>query len=72
ANLQEQLTNLQEQVEAVDELEVARYEKLRQKLKAEQKLLKTLYKEAYNVRNDEISMMLGFAVSGTLLSLKGK
>jgi len=71
-NLQEQLKNLQEQVAAVDELEVARYEKLRQKLKAEQKLLKTLYKETHNVRNDEISMMLGFAVSGTLLSLKGK
>lgn len=72
ADLQQQLVHLQEQVAAVDESEVARYEKLRQRLKVEQKLLKTLHEQAYQARHDEISMMLSFAVSGTLLSLKGR
>ncbi|MDJ0676079.1 MAG: RNA helicase [Calothrix sp. MO_167.B42] len=72
AELQEQLANIQAQVAAVDESEIARYEKLRQHLKVEQKLLKTLYEQAYQARHEELSMMLSFAVSGTLLSLKGK
>jgi superfamily II RNA helicase len=72
AELQQELVNIQDQVAAIDESEIAQYEKLRQRLKVEQKLLKTLYEQAYDARHEEISMMLNFAVSGTLLSLKGR
>ncbi|AFY42721.1 RNA helicase [Nostoc sp. PCC 7107] len=72
AELQEQLAQLQEQIAAVDESEIAVYEKLRQRLKVERQLLKTLQQQAQDDRQEELVMMLGFAVSGTLLSLKGK
>ncbi|MBD2455954.1 RNA helicase [Nostoc sp. FACHB-87] len=72
AELQAQLAQLQEQIAAVDENEIAIYEKLRQRLKTERQLLKTLQKQAQDDRQEELVMMLGFAVSGTLLSLKGK
>ncbi|MDJ0799228.1 MAG: RNA helicase [Calothrix sp. MO_167.B12] len=70
--LQQQLAHIQAQVAAVDESEIAQYEKLRQRLKVEQKLLKTLHEQAHHARHEELSMMLSFAVSGTLLSLKGR
>ncbi|BAY17772.1 DSH domain-containing protein [Nostoc sp. HK-01] len=72
AELQDQLAQLQEQIAAVDENEIAVYEKLRQRLKVERQLLKTLQQQAQDDRQEELVMMLGFAVSGTLLSLKGK
>ncbi|MCC5635849.1 RNA helicase [Nostoc sp. CHAB 5844] len=72
AELQAQLAQLQEQIAAVDENEIAVYEKLRQRLKVERQLLKTLQKQAQDDRHEELVMMLGFAVSGTQLSLKGK
>ncbi|MBD2448379.1 RNA helicase [Nostoc sp. FACHB-152] len=72
AELQAQLTQLGEQIAAVDENEIAVYEKLRQRLKVERQLLKTLQEQAQDDRQEELFMMLGFAVSGTLLSLKGK
>jgi superfamily II RNA helicase len=72
AELQAQLTQLGEQIAAIDENEIAVYEKLRQRLKVERQLLKTLQEQAQDDRQEEIFMMLGFAVAGTLLSLKGK
>ncbi|MBE9206994.1 RNA helicase [Nostoc sp. LEGE 06077] len=72
AELQAQLDQLQAQIAAVDENEIAVYEKLRQRLKVERQLLKTLQQQAQDDRQEELVMMLGFAVSGTLLSLKGK
>lgn len=71
AELQQQLANQQAQIEAVDEKELGRYEKLRQHLRVEQKLLKTLQEQAQQFRLEELVMMLSFAVSGTLLGLKG-
>jgi superfamily II RNA helicase len=70
--LQAQLAQLQEQIAAVDENELAVYEKLRQRLKVERQILKTLQEQALSDRQEQLAMMLGFAVSGTLLSLKGK
>jgi superfamily II RNA helicase len=70
--LQRQLADLQTQIDTVDESEIAVYEKLRQRLKVERQLLKTLQEQALAARHEELGMMLGFAVSGTLLSLKGK
>ncbi|YAF97947.1 MAG: DEAD/DEAH box helicase [Nodularia sp. CChRGM 3473] len=72
AELQTQLAQLQEQIAAVNEHELAVYEKLRQRLKVERQLLKTLQEQAQASRQEEFVMMLSFAVSGTLLSLKGK
>jgi len=72
AELQTQLAQLQEEMTAVNDNEIANYEKLRQRLRVEQKLLRTLQQQALEVRQEELAMMLGFAVSGTLLSLKGK
>ncbi|MDZ7959246.1 MAG: RNA helicase [Aulosira sp. DedQUE10] len=72
AELQTQLSQLQEQIAAIDENEIAIYEKLRQRLKVERQLLKTLQQQAQEDRQEQLAMMLGFAVSGTLLSLKGK
>jgi superfamily II RNA helicase len=70
--LQKQLTQLQEQIAAIDEGELAVYEKLRQRLRVERQLLKTLQEQAQESRQEELGMMLDFAVSGTLLSLKSK
>ncbi|MDJ0733266.1 MAG: RNA helicase [Nostocaceae cyanobacterium] len=72
AELQQQLGDIQAQVAAVDERDLVRYEKLRQRLKVERHLLKTLQEQAQEARHEEMVMMLNFAVSGTLLSLKGK
>src|SRR5579883_1071395 len=72
AELQTQLAQLQAQVTAVNEAEIANYEKLWQRLRIERKLLKTLQEQAQDARQEELAMMLGFAVSGTLLSLKAK
>jgi superfamily II RNA helicase len=67
-----EFSQIQEQIAAIEESEIASYEKLRQRLKVEQKLLKTLKEQAQQARQEELAMMLSFAVSGTLLSLKGK
>jgi superfamily II RNA helicase len=70
--LQRQLADLQTQIDTIDESEIAVYEKLRQRLKVERQLLKTLQEQAVAARQQELGMMLDFAISGTLLSLKGK
>jgi superfamily II RNA helicase len=72
AEVEAQLAQLQAQIAAVDEHELAIYEKLRQRLKVERQLLRTLQEQAQEQRQAQLSMMLGFAVSGTLLGLKGK
>ncbi|WP_414562936.1 MULTISPECIES: DEAD/DEAH box helicase [unclassified Anabaena] len=72
AELQTQLAQLHEQIAAVSEHDLAIYEKLRQRLKVERQLLQTLQEQAQENRQEEFVMMLSFAVSGTLLSLKGK
>ncbi|MBW4642254.1 MAG: RNA helicase [Goleter apudmare HA4340-LM2] len=70
--IQTELAQIQAQIAAVDENELAVYEKLRQRLKVERQLLRTLQQQAQEQRQEQLAMMLGFAVSGTLLSLKGK
>nr|WP_211176449.1 RNA helicase [Brasilonema sp. UFV-L1] len=72
SHLQTQLAQLQAQIAAIDEKELAVYEKLRQRLRVERQLLKTLQEQAQEARQAELGMMLDFAVSGTLLSLKSK
>ncbi|MEM6754637.1 MAG: RNA helicase, partial [Cyanobacteria bacterium P01_C01_bin.38] len=67
----QQLTKVRSKIANVSDEEVAQYEKLRQRLKVERKLLTTLQEQAAETRKEELTMMLSFAVSGTLLSLKG-
>lgn len=68
----QQLANVHSQIANISDEEVAQYEKLRQTLKVERKLLTTLQEQAAEVQKEELSMMLSFAVSGTLLSLKSE
>jgi superfamily II RNA helicase len=71
-HLQTELAQLQAQIAAIDEAELAVYEKLRQRLRVERLNLKMLQEQAQEARQEELGMMLDFAVSGTLLSLKSK
>ncbi|MBF2015349.1 MAG: RNA helicase [Rivularia sp. T60_A2020_040] len=68
----QQSAEVQAQIAQISDEDVAQYEKLRQRLKVERKLLKTLQEQAVESRKEELSMMLSFAVSGTLLSLYGE
>lgn len=70
--LETELERLQSQVAEVDTSQLAAYEKLRQRLKAEQRLLKTLHDQAEIVRGKHLGAALQFAVAGTILKLKGK
>jgi len=72
AEIQAQLAQIQTQMAAVDMEDLASYEKLLQRLKVERQLFKTLQDQAQEARAEQVVMTLGFAVSGTLLSLKGK
>ena len=72
AELQAQLAQIQAQLQSVDMEQVASYEKLRQRLKVERQLLKTLQDQAQEARAEQLGLTLSFAISGTLLSLKGK
>ncbi|HLP89650.1 MAG TPA: RNA helicase [Nostocaceae cyanobacterium] len=72
AELKAEFNRLQEQLAAISENDLAVYEKLRQRLKAERQLLKTLQEQAQEERQEQLTMLLDFAVSGTLLSLTVK
>jgi superfamily II RNA helicase len=72
AEIKAELGKIQAELAAVDENEIALYEKLRQRLKVERHIFKTLQEQAREDRQEQLSMMLDFAVTGTLLSLKDK
>jgi len=72
AQLQAQLAQIKTQLAAVDRSQLAGYEKLQQRLKVESQLLKTLQDQAQEERDEQLGMLIEFAMSGTLLSLKGK
>ncbi|MBD2230142.1 DEAD/DEAH box helicase [Phormidium tenue] len=60
------------QLAAFDEGLLAEYAKLKERLKEERRLLKTLQQQAAQVLADDVGKMVPFAIAGTLLSLKGK
>ncbi len=72
AELENQLEHLQTQMNFVDAEQLDRYEKLRQRLKVERQLLKTLEEQALEARYEQLSLTISFAMSGTVLSLRGK
>lgn len=63
---------LKAQLEDVDWPQIKQYEKLKERLKEEHRLLKILQQQAQEVLQKEMAQSLNFAMAGTLLSLKGK
>ncbi|NET70061.1 MAG: RNA helicase [Sphaerospermopsis sp. SIO1G2] len=72
AAIQAALATIKAELATVNDHDIALYEKYRQRLKVERHIFKTLQEQAREDRQDQIAMMLDFAVSGTLLSLKDK
>jgi superfamily II RNA helicase len=67
-----ELTKLDIQLAPVDAKDLARYEKLSERLKEERRLLKTLQNQAEEAQASEIAQIIQHATPGTLLYLKGK
>ncbi|GAB4380582.1 MAG: DEAD/DEAH box helicase [Elainellaceae cyanobacterium] len=65
-------THQQNQLAGVSPDLVASYEKLHDRLKEERRLLKILQQQAQEVVAENLTTLLPYAISGTLLSLKGK
>ena len=72
ASLEGEIEHVRAQVEAFDEAVFADYEKLRERLREEKRLLKTLQQQAAEVLQGDMGPALAFAIAGTTLSLKGK
>jgi superfamily II RNA helicase len=72
AQVQGELSQIQSQLAAIDENELMQYEKLRQRLKVERQIFKTLQEQAQEDRQAQLAMMLDFAISGTMLSLNDR
>ncbi|MDB9309923.1 RNA helicase [Aphanizomenon sp. CS-733/32] len=72
AQFQAELSQIQSQLAAIDESELMQYEKLRQRLKVERQIFKTLQEQAQEDRQAQLAMMLDFAISGTMLSLNDR
>ncbi len=70
--VEREIAILQDQLAYVDDGAIAEYEKLRGWLKEEQRLLKILQKQAEEALGGGDPVAASFAMSGTLLSLKGK
>ncbi|BAZ85450.1 DEAD/DEAH box helicase [Dolichospermum compactum] len=70
--VQGELSQIKSQLAAIDENELMQYEKLRQRLKVERQIFKTLQEQAQEDRQAQLAMMLDFAISGTMLSLNDR
>ncbi|MGB5973436.1 MAG: DEAD/DEAH box helicase, partial [Nodosilinea sp.] len=64
------IAHQQAQLAAFDADLLAEYAKLKERLKEERRLLKTLQQQAAQVLADDVAKMVPFAIAGTLLSLK--
>lgn len=71
-DVDDQIAMLQDQLAHIDEDAIAEYEKLRGWLKEEQRLLKILHKQAKETLGGSDSVTVSFAMTGTMLSLKGQ
>lgn len=72
AQLQAELSALQARYGSTDWSLLKQYEKLRERLKEEERLLKTLQHQAQEVHASDLAIALTYAVAGTILSLKGE
>ena len=71
-DVEQAIALIREQVEAVGDDTIAEYAKLRERLREERRLLKILDKQATETLAGDLLTALNFAVTGTVLSLKGK
>ncbi|HBB33308.1 MAG TPA: DEAD/DEAH box helicase [Cyanobacteria bacterium UBA9273] len=67
-----ELTKLDIQLAPIDLDALANYQKLKERLKQEHQLLKTLQQQAEAVQASDIAQIIPYVPPGTLLSLKGK
>ncbi|NJN04961.1 MAG: hypothetical protein HC816_22230, partial [Leptolyngbyaceae cyanobacterium RM1_1_2] len=72
ADLATSIEHHQAQLAAFDPVILEDYEKLRGRLKEERRLLKILRQQAEEALSSGVMMSLSFALTGTVLSLKGK
>ncbi len=72
ADLRQDLAQTQAKLEAVDLNALNSYQKLRERLKEEQRLLKILQRQAEESQASEMAMVIAYAEPGTLVGLKGK
>lgn len=72
ATLEAELQQLQAKLAGIDNRLLANYEKLQERLKEERRLLKVLQNQAEDVQAHDMAVALRFAVTGTILSLKGE
>lgn len=71
ADLKQELAQTQAKLVAVDLSALNGYQKLRERLKEEQRLLKILQQQAEESQASEMAMVIAYAEPGTLVSLKG-
>jgi superfamily II RNA helicase len=71
-DLQYRVEHQRSQLADFDEAVLADYEKLKERLREEKRLLKTLQQQAAEVLSGDMGPALAFAIAGTTLSLKGK
>jgi len=71
-SLEADLEHQRAQLAHVDEGVIADFEKLRERLREEKRLLKTLQQQAAEVLTGDMATALTFAIAGTVISLKGK
>lgn len=72
ASLEEQITQMRSLLDGIDLKQLEQYEKLRGRLREENRLLKVLQQQAEETQHDSLRLALDFAGAGTVLSLKGK
>ncbi|MEL7068918.1 MAG: DEAD/DEAH box helicase [Cyanobacteria bacterium J06581_3] len=70
--LERDISILRDQLAYIDDVAVAEYEKLRGWLREEERLLKILQQQAEETLGASDPVAISFAMSGTVLSLKGK
>ncbi len=71
-DLMAEVTKIDIQLASIDPKALSQYEKIKERLKEEQRLLKTLEQQAEAVQASIITQAIQYATTGTLLSLKGK
>ena len=71
-DLKQDLQQQQAQLEAIDPALLSNYEKLNERLREERRLLKTLLQQANQMSSENLAIALSYAVSGSILTLKGK
>jgi len=71
-DLQQELAAIEAKLASVDQEALDSYQKLRERLREEQRLLKILQQQAEEAQASDMALAMAYAEPGTLISLKGK